>query len=139
MVKLFRETLSTLGEVNTLTQTLRMQGKEYTVIHANDTTTVIWAEMTLVDNHEVHHFTIVDEADDAEVTGTVSSDNNLGLAIQLDGFGTADNPASGSIVFIEKYEGKTTVLVYADNSKDEPTHVINLEGAHIKEGIMVKK
>jgi len=37
MVKLFRETLSTLGEVNTLTQTLRMQGKEYTVIHANDT------------------------------------------------------------------------------------------------------
>ncbi|AMJ76604.1 hypothetical protein [Alteromonas stellipolaris] len=139
MVKLYRETCHTVDEVNTLTESLRRQSKEYTIVHANDLTTVIWAEMPLVDDEETFHFTLVDEADDAEVTGTVSTDNNLGLAIQLDGFGTADNPSGGSIVFLERYEGKTSVLVYADNSKDEPTHVINLEGAQIEENNMVKK
>jgi hypothetical protein len=52
------------------------------------------------------------------------------IEIGIDGYGEKEgNVGDGSPVVLEKYEGKLRLIVFADINKDEPTHIISLEGA----------
>ena len=56
--------------------------------------------------------------------------NNLGLAIQAEGYGemTAAE-GQGLPIYLEYLDQKLRLLVWADINDEEPTHVIDMEGA----------
>jgi hypothetical protein len=57
----------------------------------------------------------------------------LGIGIHADGYGVKTmHPGYGAIAFLEKYEGKLRLLVWADINQEDPTHTIELEGASEK-------
>jgi hypothetical protein len=70
-------------------------------------------------------------AHDGKLSVEVSAERyNLGLAVGLPGYGLHDMEAdTGAVIFIELYEGEPRLLVWADITSSEPTHVIPLGGA----------
>ena len=53
-----------------------------------------------------------------------------GVALHADGYGDRGTaPGHGSPVFVELYRGELRLVVWADITTDEPTHVIPLGGA----------
>lgn len=74
---------------------------------------------------------ITDEVKGDDIAVTLNTTSNLGLAFSFDGHSdccSADNV--GTPLYVEKYDGKLRVLVYADINSEEPSHIIDLSGAH---------
>jgi hypothetical protein len=91
-------------------------------------------------NHHITHqelpFTLKGPASKQTVTGNISQINN-GLEIYFDGYGNYScQPTSGSSVLIEVFEQRLRVIVWGDITQEDPTHVIELEGA--REALRVK-
>lgn len=54
----------------------------------------------------------------------------IGASIALQGYGLRDMDANvGGVIFLELYEGTARLLVWADITSSEPTHIISLAGA----------
>ena len=61
-------------------------------------------------------------------TRVVANDSALSIFPQGYGdFGSADG--HGYPVFLELYQGRLRLVVFADINQEEPTHIIDLEGA----------
>lgn len=70
------------------------------------------------------------EADPVAVQLAVSNENDNTLAIGAVEYGVKTmEPGHGAIAIIEYYEGELRLLVWADITNEDPTHVISLEGA----------
>lgn len=61
-----------------------------------------------------------------EVTVTAT---NMGIDIEVEGYGDGTSKKGGSILLLEIYEGKLLLRAYGDINSDEPTQVLDLEGA----------
>ena len=73
-------------------------------------------------------FTLRDP-DGGSVNGTVVLDS-YSLVIKIDGygdFGSADG--YGEPIYLEHYDGKLVLRVWADINQEDPTHTIDLSGA----------
>lgn len=56
--------------------------------------------------------------------------SELGIELSFDGYGDcASSDNHGTPVFIEFYEGKLWLRVWADINQEDPTHCIDLSGA----------
>jgi hypothetical protein len=55
-----------------------------------------------------------------------------GIDLSFSGYEAKTCPQAG-IVYIENRNGVPHVIVWADINSDDPTHVISLEGARVKE------
>jgi len=55
---------------------------------------------------------------------------NVGLLIKPKGYGDkCSNDGDGCPVFLEVYKGELRLIVWSDINQEDPTHIINLEGA----------
>lgn len=73
---------------------------------------------------------IIDEVKGDDIVVRLNTTSNLGVAVSFDGHSdccSEDNV--GTPLYIEKYDGKLRVLLYADINSEEPSHVIDLSGA----------
>lgn len=53
-----------------------------------------------------------------------------GMDVIAEGYGMKTMmPGEGPVFTLERYEGKLQLLVWADINQEDPTHVIDLEGA----------
>lgn len=53
-----------------------------------------------------------------------------GIEVFAEGYGTCNmQPGFGSPIFLEVWEGKLRLHVFADINSEDPTHTIDLEGA----------
>ncbi|HET6574107.1 MAG TPA: hypothetical protein VFG68_10925 [Fimbriiglobus sp.] len=53
-----------------------------------------------------------------------------GVSLYAEGYGDMGTmPGHGTPVFVELYRGELRVIVWADISQEDPTHVISLAGA----------
>ena len=53
-----------------------------------------------------------------------------GIDLLAEGFGTLTmQPGYGGIAYLEYAEGRLRLLVWADINQEDPTHIIDLEGA----------
>ena len=78
-------------------------------------------------------FTLKDDGyvdgDFDSIDGRVAIGPN-GVEMFFKGFGTACmDPGQGSPIFVEVYEGKLILRVWADINSEDPTHVIQLDGS----------
>ncbi len=79
--------------------------------------------------HEIT-VSLSDEVKGDDIAATLNTKSNLGLAISFDGYSDCCSEDNlGTPLYIEKYDGKLRVLVYADINSEEPSHVIDLSGA----------
>lgn len=79
------------------------------------------------------YFQIRDLGDDADLGVTVKSEDSDGIAISLEDHSTKTS-ADGfddAPMYLEYVDGKPVLRVWADINSEEPTHVIDLSGAHI--------
>jgi hypothetical protein len=79
-------------------------------------------------------FTLRDDSmpKEGDVIGSMDNSLNLGISLHFDGYSDhCSQDSNGTPIYIEKYEGKLRVIVYADINQEDPTHVICLEGANI--------
>ena len=53
------------------------------------------------------------------------------LDVEIKGLSTMTEKENGRVVWVEFYEGKWWVRVWADINKEDPTHSIDLSGAMI--------
>jgi hypothetical protein len=60
---------------------------------------------------------------------TSFTDGRYRAEIIVDGCGVKDIPGTQPIIWIEEFEGKLTMYVWADIEQGEPTHTINLSDA----------
>lgn len=62
----------------------------------------------------------------------VKNEDDDGIAISLAGYSTKTSIEGfdDAIVFLELYDGKPRLLVWADINSEDPTHIIDLSGAH---------
>jgi hypothetical protein len=64
------------------------------------------------------------------VVGSLDINDSVGVSIRFDGFSTIDSQDNvGAPIYIEYYAGELRVLVWSDINKDDPTHIIPLNGA----------
>jgi hypothetical protein len=62
---------------------------------------------------------------------TVAIENhNLALIVHPKGYGVYDDDDSAPIL-LERHKGKLRLIVWADINSQEPTHIIDLEGARV--------
>lgn len=75
-----------------------------------------------------------DEVKDDAIRTVVDMKNGLGIGISFDGYSDFNSSGdSGTPVFIEKYNDALRVLIYNDIEKDEPSHIITLDGARTQQ------
>jgi len=55
--------------------------------------------------------------------------SNDDLAVEIKGLGTLTELEGGRVVWVEFYDGKWWVRVWADINQEDPTHNIDLSGA----------
>ena len=73
-------------------------------------------------------FLAADESGE-EVNATVELEGR-GISLRVEGYGDASTmPGYGSFALLERYEGELRLVVWADISSCDPTHIISLEGA----------
>ena len=60
--------------------------------------------------------------------GVTVENHNLGLCLKAQGYGCYGCYDAGP-VFLEVYEGRLRLIVWDDISREDPTHIIDLEGA----------
>jgi len=64
------------------------------------------------------------------VVGALEINDGVGVSLKFDGFSTIDCQDNvGAPIHIEFYAGELRVLVWSDINKDDPTHIIPLNGA----------
>lgn len=69
-------------------------------------------------------------SDPPAVRLAVSNENDNTLAIGAEEYGVKTmEPGCGAIAIMEYYENELRLLVWADITNEDPTHVISLEGA----------
>jgi hypothetical protein len=69
------------------------------------------------------------EAANQPVT-VVNEKHGYGIGLKLDGYGLVNmDPGFGEVVFLEKYDDKVQLLVWADITQEDPTHTIDLKMA----------
>ncbi len=56
--------------------------------------------------------------------------DNLALIVHPEGYAVWDTDNSAPII-LERYEGRLRLIVWADINEEEPTHIIDLEGARV--------
>ncbi len=67
--------------------------------------------------------------EDSGVEATVSVED-FGIILGIKGYSDhISEDDEGRLVWFEVYEGKLRLIVYADIQQEDPTHIINLEGA----------
>jgi hypothetical protein len=82
------------------------------------------------------HFLLTDaslDSDDVVRAKIHQEGDDAGLSISLSDHSTKTS-ADGfddAVVYLEIYDGKPVLRVWADINSEEPTHVIDLSGAHI--------
>lgn len=60
--------------------------------------------------------------------GVIMADQ--GFEVLFDGYGVKNiEPGHGPSIYVEYYDGKLRLLVWADINQEEPTHTIDLSGA----------
>ncbi|PSF35977.1 hypothetical protein C7H19_14615 [Aphanothece hegewaldii CCALA 016] len=86
--------------------------------------------------HQKLPFILKDSVSQQSVRGKVAHINN-GLEIYFDGYGNYScEPTSGSTILIEVFEQSLRVIIWGDIQQEDPTHVIELDGA--REALRVK-
>jgi hypothetical protein len=69
------------------------------------------------------------------VSVIVKSENSTGLSIHIADYAAdvsgSTNSAEDAVAFLEIRGGKPILRVWADINSDEPTHIIDLSGAHV--------
>ncbi len=76
---------------------------------------------------------LFDDASDMSVNATVSFENGK-ILIGVEGYsdaGTADN--NGQPIMIELWQKELRVVLWSDINREDPMHIINMEGAAICE------
>jgi hypothetical protein len=71
----------------------------------------------------------------------VRNDAQIGLGVWIDGYSThtaADNDPD-AIFYLEVQDGKPVLRVWADINSEEPTHTIDLSGAHVNRRLTMFK
>jgi len=63
----------------------------------------------------------------------VKNEDNDGLAVSLDGYSTKTRVIGfdDAVIYLEMYDGSPRLLVWADINSEDPTHIIDLSGAHV--------
>lgn len=62
---------------------------------------------------------------------SVSVENDgLALILHPEGYGVWDDDDSAPIL-LERHQGKLRLIVWADINEEDPTHIIDLEGARV--------
>jgi hypothetical protein len=75
-------------------------------------------------------FTLQDQNGARQLQGRVELAPNGQLCLYLDGYGDfCSTPGQGVPILLELLEGKPRLIVWADISREEPTHIIDLSGA----------
>jgi len=70
------------------------------------------------------------DGEDTPFNGHVTSEqDNLALLIAIDGYGENTSHRGGYPILLEKHEGRLRLLIWADINQEDPTHIIDLEGA----------
>lgn len=59
---------------------------------------------------------------------TIKTDSR-GIFVEFEGYG--DCPGCDYPVMIEVWNGELRVVIWSDINKEDPTHIISLEGAHL--------
>ena len=63
------------------------------------------------------------------VTGVIGHDCT-GMLVKIDGYGDkCSKDGQGAPILIELVDGQLRLIVWADINKEDPTHIISLEGA----------
>jgi hypothetical protein len=75
------------------------------------------------------HFTLTDFDTHEKHDGEVIADGQT-LIIRVDGHGDFHSPnGQGELIYLEHYDGKLILRVWADINQEDPTHTIDLSGA----------
>jgi hypothetical protein len=75
-----------------------------------------------------------DVNDAAKLTNLrVCNDAQIGLGVWIDGYSThtAADDDPDAVLYLEIQDGKPVLRIWADINSEEPTHTIDLSGAHI--------
>ena len=68
--------------------------------------------------------------DDKTVTKGRVEANGGSIHIFLDGYGDCGTePGHGCPIVLERYDGKCSIIIWADINSEDPTHKIDLSGA----------
>ena len=79
---------------------------------------------------DILHRVIWDKYRDNESTSIQIKINNQGIEICPVGYGDATSEdGHGCPVFLEIWDGELRVVIWGDIKKEDPTHIISLEGA----------
>ena len=82
---------------------------------------------------EKFEFTLRDQSNEMapRKKGTIELlDNGGGILVRIEGYGDKTSPkGEGCPIIIENWEGEARVVVWGDINKEDPTHLISLEGA----------
>ena len=70
------------------------------------------------------------DSDPTSLRVTIDAPSGLGMTINVAGYGEkcADD-GYGTPIYLELYQGKLVLRVWADINSEEPTHVIDMSGA----------
>ncbi|MGY0565717.1 MAG: hypothetical protein ACW7DS_18605 [Paraglaciecola chathamensis] len=114
---------ATYKEANAMAATLDAQGIEHSSFQCGDFIVMCWAELQTVKSNP---FVLYDEGEGESVTGSIGNDAELGLSVNIDGYGL--------IAYIEQYNGIARLFVYDDVEQDTPSHTIKLPCLHAPTG-----
>lgn len=65
----------------------------------------------------------------AKITTKVHASPHPSVEIFVEGMGTCGSIGDDSAIYLEFYEGKWQLLVWADINEEDPTHRIDMSGA----------
>jgi hypothetical protein len=75
----------------------------------------------------ISYYSRGDEVGEAKLVSIRCESGNDGVTVQHEG--TACQCGDFPPIFIEWYDGKPRVLIWADINDEEPTHIIDMSGA----------
>jgi hypothetical protein len=74
--------------------------------------------------------TLHDQEGDKTLDATIET-TTLGIELRFTGYGDCATEGCGCPIFVEFYEGKLWLRVWADINQEDPTHCIDMSGALI--------
>lgn len=78
----------------------------------------------------MHEYIIQDQSEEEGSIKLKATDGTCGFLIAAEGYGEKCSDVNYSHpVLIELYEGELRVVIWNDINKEDPTHIISLEGA----------
>ena len=116
-------------EARELCERLNVKNIPHSMVQQGERFFVFWAQIADT-SLESADFTLIDEAIGDQISGQIHVKGDLGVSLSFDGYGDCcSDDSSGSPVYIEKYDGRVMVRIYANINSEEPTHNIDLSGA----------